>query len=105
MMSDQGGVRFYSGTIAAPPADWKAQSAPAPEKGKFVPNVNIALTADPMGKPLIGYWVQPEEGQNYRVLLWSPESGQTVTAAIPTTKYRMALTCAWQSAEPKRISC
>jgi hypothetical protein len=81
MSSDQGGVRYYSGPVAAAPADWKAQSAPAPEKGKFSPNVNLALATDSGGKPLIAYWVQPEDGQNYHVLVWSPESGQVTAAA------------------------
>jgi len=79
--SDQGGVRYFSGPVAAAPADWKAQAAPAPDKGKFVPNANIALAADPAGRSFVAYWVQPEDGQNYHVLIWSPDSGQVTAAA------------------------
>ena len=81
LASDQGGVRYYSGPVAAAPGDWKAQSAPAPDKTKFVPNVNIALAADAAGKALVAYWVQPEDGKNFRVVVWGPESGQVATAA------------------------
>ena len=81
LASDQGGVRYYSGPVSAAPGDWKAQSAPPPDKGKFVPNVNVALAADAAGKALVGYWVQPEDGQNFRVMVWSPDSGQVIAAA------------------------
>ena len=43
--------------------------------------MNVALAADPAGHPIVGYWVQPEEGQNYHVLTWNPESGQVTAAA------------------------
>ena len=78
--SDQG-VRYLAGPIAAGPAEWKAQRAPMPPKGKFVPNVNIALAADAAGHPQVAYWVQPEEGQNFQVVIWSPDSGQLTSAA------------------------
>jgi hypothetical protein len=78
---DQSGVRYYSGPAAAAPSEWKMQVAPNPDKGKIAPNISIAMTTDQAGKALIGYWVAPEEGNNYRVLLWSPESGRTVIAA------------------------
>ena len=81
LSSDQGGVRYFAGPIAAGPGDWKVQRAPEPAKCKFVPNVNVALAADPAGHSVVAYWVQPEEGQNYHVAIWNPESGQVVPAA------------------------
>jgi hypothetical protein len=81
LSSDQGGVRYLSGPVGAAPGEWKVQSAPAPDKGKFVPNLNVALAADPAGHPLVAYWVQPDEGQNYHVLIWNPDSGQVTSAA------------------------
>ena len=77
---DQGGVQYFSGPLAATPSEWKMQPAPAPDKGKIAPNVNIALTLDDAGKPAIGYWAAPEDGDNYRLLLWSPDSGRVVQA-------------------------
>ena len=81
LSSDEGGIRSYSGLVGTSPTEWKAQSAPMPNQGKFVANANVALAADPAGKPLVAYWVQPEDGQNYRILLWKPESGEVASAA------------------------
>ncbi len=81
LSSDQGGVRYFAGPIAAGVGEWKAQRAPTPAKGKFVPNVNVALAADPAGHPQVAYWVQPEEGQNHQVVIWNPDSGQVTSAA------------------------
>jgi hypothetical protein len=53
----------------------------SPDTGKFVPNVNVALAVDPANHPLVAYWVQTEDSQNYDVLIWNPDSGQ-VTSAV-----------------------
>jgi hypothetical protein len=31
------------------------------------------------GKPLVTFWTQPEEGENFRIIGWNPDSGQTTT--------------------------
>jgi len=80
-LSGEQGIRFFSVPVAAAPANWTAQAAPPSDKGKFVSNTNVALAADPAGHPLVAYWVQPEDGQNYHVLIWSPDSGQVTAAA------------------------
>ena len=43
--------------------------------------VGVALAVDRDGKARVAYWVAPEEGANYSVLVWSPESGHTAVAA------------------------
>jgi len=73
------GGRLYSGPIDAAAADWKAQPIPAPDKTKLMANSNVVLTLDMNGKPLVAFWAQPEEGENFRIIGWSPESGQTAT--------------------------
>jgi hypothetical protein len=81
LAADQAGIRYLTGEISAAPAEWKSQTAPVPAASKVQPTGSVALTTDLAGKPLLAYWVAPEEGNNYRVMLWSPESGQTSQAA------------------------
>ena len=81
MPTSQMGIRYLTGEISAAPSEWKSQTAPVPAATKVQPSGSVALATDLAGKPLVAYWVTPEEGNNYRVILWSPESGQTSQAA------------------------
>lgn len=79
--SEGAGIRYIETDFASDPGGWKSQAAPVLAGSKFLSNTNASLILDGAGKPMLAYVLQPEDGNNYRYVVWRPGETSAVQAA------------------------
>ncbi len=84
LVSADSGVRYISGPIDDL-SSWKNEAAPTSSGWKQLPGVNVALTLDGAGNPVLSWLEAREEGEGNRFQVWRP--GSAAITAIQTANH------------------